>query len=147
MVLKIEEEVQEILQSVGVRQGGNMAPVLFLILVSAAAETLEVKSYDRLRAWTHSLNVRMYNSANLTPPMRFFNAHVDDGAFPFPDQATLIAGMILIHSHFAHLGRDGEPSETECVFSPPPNSSIMTTLTLPPTSPMALLMMTDACFI
>ena len=106
-----------------------MAPVLFLILVSAAAETLEVKSYDRLRAWTHSLNVRMYNSANLTPPMRFFNAHVDDGAFPFPDQATLIAGVNLIHSYFARLGRDGDPSETKCV---------------PPTSPMALLMMTDA---
>jgi hypothetical protein len=41
VVLKIEKEVVEISQSVGVRQGGNMAPVLFLFLMSAFAETLE----------------------------------------------------------------------------------------------------------
>ncbi len=42
VVLKIEKEVKEITQSVGVRQGDNMAPVLFLFLMSAAAETLEL---------------------------------------------------------------------------------------------------------
>ncbi len=41
VVLKIDKEITEILQSVGVRQGDNMAPVLFLFLMSAAAETLE----------------------------------------------------------------------------------------------------------
>jgi hypothetical protein len=43
VVLKIDKEIQEILQSAGVRQGNNMAPVLFLFLMSAAAKTLEVK--------------------------------------------------------------------------------------------------------
>jgi hypothetical protein len=43
VVLKIEKEVCEILQSVGVQQGDNMAPVLFLYLMSAAAETLELE--------------------------------------------------------------------------------------------------------
>ncbi len=43
MVLKIKKEIQEILQSVGVRQGNNMAPVLFVFLMPAAAKTLEVK--------------------------------------------------------------------------------------------------------
>jgi len=42
IVLKIEKEVVELPQTVGVRQGDNMAPVLFLFLVSAFAETLEV---------------------------------------------------------------------------------------------------------
>jgi hypothetical protein len=42
VVLKIDKEICEILQSVGVRQGDNMAPVLFLFLMSAAAETLEL---------------------------------------------------------------------------------------------------------
>jgi hypothetical protein len=39
VVLKIEKEVLEIPQSVRVRQGNNMAPVLFLFLMSAFAET------------------------------------------------------------------------------------------------------------
>jgi hypothetical protein len=43
VVLKIEKEIQEIMQSIGVCQGDNMAPVLFLFLMSAAAKTLEVK--------------------------------------------------------------------------------------------------------
>ncbi len=42
VVLKIDKEICGILQSMGVRQGDNMAPVLFLFLVSAAAETLEL---------------------------------------------------------------------------------------------------------
>ncbi len=41
MVLKIKKEVVEISQLVGVRQGDNMAPVLFLFLMSAFAKTLE----------------------------------------------------------------------------------------------------------
>ena len=41
-VLKIEKEVTEIPQSVGVQQGNNMAPVLFLFLVTAFAETHEI---------------------------------------------------------------------------------------------------------
>ena len=43
VVLKIEKEVYEIAQSVGVCQGDNMAPVLFLFLMSAAAENLELE--------------------------------------------------------------------------------------------------------
>jgi hypothetical protein len=43
VILKFEKEIQEILQSIGVHQGNNMAPLLFLFLMSAAAETLEVK--------------------------------------------------------------------------------------------------------
>jgi hypothetical protein len=43
VVLKAEKEVQEIWQSIGVRQGDNMAPVLFLFLMSAFAENLKIK--------------------------------------------------------------------------------------------------------
>ncbi len=39
-VLKIENEIAEIPQTVGVRQGDNMAPVLFLFLMTAFAEML-----------------------------------------------------------------------------------------------------------
>jgi hypothetical protein len=43
VVLKIEKKIQEIQQSIGVWQGNNMAPVLFLFIMSAATETLEIK--------------------------------------------------------------------------------------------------------
>ena len=43
VVLKIEKEVREIPQEVGVRQGDNMALVQFLFLMTAFAETLELK--------------------------------------------------------------------------------------------------------
>ncbi len=42
-MLKIKKEVVEISQSVGVKQGDNMAPVLFLFLKSAFAKTLKNK--------------------------------------------------------------------------------------------------------
>jgi len=42
-VLKIENEIEEIPQSVGVRQGDNMAPVLFLFFMPAFAQTLELE--------------------------------------------------------------------------------------------------------
>ena len=41
VVLKLGREKQDIQQSVGVRQGHNMALVLFLFLMTAFAETLE----------------------------------------------------------------------------------------------------------
>ncbi len=41
-VLKIKNKVEEIPQSVGVHQGDNMAPVLFLFLMTAFAATLEL---------------------------------------------------------------------------------------------------------
>ncbi len=39
----IEREVREIPQEVGVQQGNNMAPVLFLFLVTAFAESLKME--------------------------------------------------------------------------------------------------------
>ncbi len=42
VVLKIDKEICGILQRVGVRQGDSMAPVLFLFLMSAAAETIKL---------------------------------------------------------------------------------------------------------
>jgi hypothetical protein len=43
VVLKIKKEVREILQEVGVCQGDNMVPVLFLFLMTTFVETLEAE--------------------------------------------------------------------------------------------------------
>ena len=141
VVLKIDKEIQEILQSVGVRQGDNMAPVLFLFLMSAAAETLESawkQAGIEVLTVAHSpddeLNTgcvrghtpRIYTSRKLTAYEIYQLLYVDDGAFPFATRDALIKGLTLVHSHLArfglevHIGRDGAPSKTECVFFPPP---------------------------
>ncbi len=43
VAIKIDKDIWEILENVGVRQGSNMAPVLFLFLMSASAETLKLE--------------------------------------------------------------------------------------------------------
>jgi hypothetical protein len=81
MVLKIENEMMEILQSIGVQQGNNMNPILFLFLILAAAAMLEVKWCEagiKALKVAHTRNNKletgyvyghtpyMYNSAKLT---------------------------------------------------------------------------------
>ena len=67
----------------------------------------------------------MYTSRKLTAYEIYQLLYVDDGAFPFPTRDALIKGLALIHSHLArfglevHIGRNGAPSKTECVFFPP----------------------------
>ena len=39
--IKFGKTMEEIMQMVGVRQGDNMAPILFLFLVAAVAQILE----------------------------------------------------------------------------------------------------------
>ena len=141
VVLKIDKEIAEIMQSVGVRQGDNMAPVLFLFLMSAAAETLELawrQANIEVLTVAHSPDneldtgcvrghtPRMYTSRKLTAYEIYQLLYVDDGAFPFSTREALIKGLALVHSHLTrfglevHIGRNGAPSKTECVFFPPP---------------------------
>jgi hypothetical protein len=141
VVLKIDKEICNIVQSIGIHQGDNMAPVLLLFLMSAAAETLESawkKANIEVLTVAHSPDnaldagcVRghippMYLSRRLTIYEIYQLLYVDNGAFPFPTRAALIKGLTLVHSHLAcfglevHIGRNGDPSKTECVFFPPP---------------------------
>jgi len=68
----------------------------------------------------------MYTSRKLTAYEIYQLLYVDDGAFPFPTRDALTNGLTLVHSHLArfglevHIGRDGAPSKTECIFFPPP---------------------------
>jgi hypothetical protein len=111
VVLKIEKEIVELPQTVGVRQGDNMAPVLFLFLMSAFAETLEV-------AWREAgievCTVQSVTGTRLTAgnlarnltAVEIFQCflYVDDGAFISSSRDNLIQGIDLIHNHFARLG-------------------------------------------
>jgi hypothetical protein len=140
-VLKIENEFTEIPQTVGVRQGDNMAPVLFLFLVTAFAETLGIVWKDQgipilsvmTAADEHlaegkicSHTPAMFRSKKLARYEILQCLYVDDGAFPFGTREDLQRGMELVYRHFArfgmemHIGRGSSESKTEYVFFPPP---------------------------
>ncbi len=141
MVLKIEKEVWEIPQEVGVQQGDKMAPVLFIFLMTAFAETLELEwkhetfkvitvmtaADDQIQNGQHcSHTPKMFNSAFLSAYEIFKCLYMDNSSFPFNTQDSLSKGMNLVFKHFAHfglemhIGRNGGESKTECVFFPPP---------------------------
>ena len=143
VVLKIEKEKYEIGQSVGVRQGDNMAPVLFLFLMSAFAETLEIEwrekgievvtvqtakenGFDAGEGIIKSHTPKEYNSTALSAFEIIQCLYVDDGAFIFNTREDMKKGLDLIFSNFArfglemHIGRGSTSSKTECVFFPAP---------------------------
>ena len=140
-VLKIENEIAEIPQTVGVRQGDNMTPVLFLLLMTAFTETLELVWKDQdipiLRVMTAadehfaegkicSHTPVMFQSKKLTAYGILQCLYVNDGAFPLGTRDDLQRGMVLIYCHFVqfglemHIGRGTSESNTDCVFFPPP---------------------------
>ncbi len=140
-VLKIEKEVTEIPQTVEVRQGDNMAPVLFLFMITAFAKTLEIVWKDQdipilsvmTTANEHlaegiicSHTPAMFRSKKLARYGILQCLYVDDGVFLFGTREDLQRGMELIYYHFTqfgmemHIGRGNSESKTEGVFFPPP---------------------------
>jgi hypothetical protein len=140
-VLKIEKEVTEIPQTVGVWQGDNMAPVLFLFMMTAFAKALEIvwKEQDipilsvmtttdehLVEGKICSHTPAMFRSKKLARYGILQCLYVNDGAFPFGTREDLQQGMELIYHHFArfgmemHIGRGDSESKTECAFFPPP---------------------------
>jgi hypothetical protein len=139
-MLKIEKEIVEI-PHFGVRQGDNMAPVLFLFLMTAFAETLETVWMQQEIPILSVVTARddnlfdgkicshtptMFNSTKLTAYEILQCLYVDDGAFPFGTRGDLEKGMELIYHHFGrfglemHIGRGTLTSKTECIFFHPP---------------------------
>ncbi len=139
-VLKIEKETVENPQTIGICQGDNMAPVLFLFLMTVFAETLEIiwreQAIPILKVVTASddnlINGKicshtpaMFTSQNLTAYEIIQCIYVDDGAFPFGSREDLTRGMEVIFHHFdrfgleMHICRGSSPSKIECVFFPP----------------------------
>jgi hypothetical protein len=115
-ILKIENKVTETPQSVEVRQGDNMAPVLFLSLMIAFLETLKIvwkqqeipvqrimtTTSDNLtdgRICSHTPS--MFRSNKLSAYKILQCLYLNDGAFLFGSQDDLQQGMELIYHHIA----------------------------------------------
>ncbi len=139
--LKNVNEIVENPQTVGVWQGDNMAPVLFLFLMTAFAKTLELvwryqdipilsvmtaadEHFAEEKIYSHT--PAMFRSKKLTRYEILQCLYVDDGAFPFGTRGDLQQGMEPIYCQLAqfggemHIGRGSLESKTECVSFPPP---------------------------
>jgi hypothetical protein len=98
-----------------------MAPVLFLFLMSAFAETLKVALKEagidvcavrlvieaRLTAGNGKVrghSPKEYLAHDLTAAKIFQCLYVDDGTFIFSIRNSLIQGIELVHHHFTQLG-------------------------------------------
>ena len=125
-------------QTVGVRQGDCMAPVIFLFMIIAFEETIAIKWKDMglntmsLHTWTNSthdsgsLKGQLPKTFSEGVLLELFNVLcVENFAFPFEDRDQLTLGAQLIFDHFKrfrtemHIGRGGKSSKTECMFFPP----------------------------
>ncbi len=133
----------ELSQTVGVRQGDNMAPILFLFPMSVFAETLETEwRQEGIEVCTVQSFVGpslMSGKGKLKghPPKKYLSRelnaveilqclYVNDGAFIFKSREDMTRGLALLYRHFGrlglemHIGRRTTASKTECVFFPPP---------------------------
>ncbi len=118
-----------------------MAPVLFLFLMTAFAETLKLvwKQMDipilsvMTTADKNLANGKICGHTPAIFKLKKLTAYgilqclyVDGNAFPFGTREDLRQGMELIHHHFTrfgmemHIGRGNSESKTKCVFFPPP---------------------------
>jgi hypothetical protein len=119
-----------------------MAPVLFLFLMSAFAETLKIEwkaagidvcAVCLVVGCKLALNKgknrghlsKEYMSRALTTVEIFHCLYVNDGAFIFLSWSNMTRGPALVHKHFGllglemHIGRGEALSKTECIFFPP----------------------------
>lgn len=134
--LEYENEKRKIPYTIGVQQGDNMAPVLFLFVMQAFAETLEknwkewgltAPEYKYMNRGTN-FQGRFFNQATTAQGTvfdLFYLLFVDDGAFLFENKEQLAKGAELLYKHFRkfglqmHVGRFNETSKTEVMFFPP----------------------------
>ena len=137
VILKVGKETAEIPQTVGVRQGDNLSPVIFLFLMSAFAETLEAEweLAGLPKATFHKVEDSDLVNGQLTGHDRhslglgdIFRViqilYVDDGAFVFESREDMALGVEVIHKAFIrlglelHLGHGDTKSKTEGMYIP-----------------------------
>ena len=140
VTLKIGKEKATIAQSVGVRQGDNLSPVIFLMIMTAFSEILDA-------TWTTNANIpkpqfhrgdmsNIQAGAKLTGhnikrayrnSSTFNTYHIlylDDGSFIFQSRNDLINGLEIINNIFEtmglemHVGKGETKSKTEAMYFP-----------------------------
>jgi exonuclease III len=121
----------EVDSNIGVRQGSNEGPVLFLFFMLAIIETME---------WPASIKVPCFYSREAGPISafgnmfkfpyenkkfeHFYSLFADDAAFNFESREDMVIGMEYLYKHLKsfgvdmHVGRGGEKSKTVAMYFP-----------------------------
>jgi exonuclease III len=113
----------------GVKQGDNLAPVLFLIYIQAVLETLDDKFPHRKKLpfgtkFDHIVAGRTNCKRGVTWFEIGESLYADDAFFGFQTRAELEEGAELIDRHFTafglqvHRGKPDKKSKTECMYFP-----------------------------
>ena len=136
--LKIGNEKATIAQTVGVRQGDNLSPVIFLMIMTAFSEILDTTwtSSNIPKPQFHRHDMSNTKGAKLTGHniMRDFHnsstfntyhiLYLDDGSFLFQSRTDLVNGLEIINNIFnsmgleMHVGRGDTKSKTEAMYFP-----------------------------
>ena len=140
--MKVGAKMAKIKGTVGVKQGDNLGPILFIILTNAVAETLNRKwTFETPNLRWHGMKPdgtidkrtkpNLKKATNSTMKGRQFTVtnsfYVDDGAFILLSRGDLEAASKLIKTHFRRFGltvhsgdkRNKESSKTEAMFIAP----------------------------
>ena len=148
--IRIGKEEEEISQTVGVRQGDPLSPVIFLFIISAVSEVLRIefekeeipsvlfkKVEDNELVTEGQLTSHNLKSLKRLQTNETFEVidifFVDDGAFPFPSREAMTKAAPIIDRTLKrfdllmHVGKTCEngkesKAKTECVYYPPPGS-------------------------
>jgi hypothetical protein len=144
--ITIGKESAEIPQTVEVRQGDNLSPVLFLFLMSALGESFddELEFHHIEKVKCRRVSLENVNSGQLIghKPTSFKTGeefslfdiyYVDDGAFIFSSRRSIEIAVSVVNTHIARFGLEMHigtiangvetPSKTECIVFPPLASS------------------------
>ena len=141
VTLKIGKESTDIDQTVGVRQGDNLSPVIFLFVMTAFSEILDKKwitaGLPRVEAEHTPLN--KLSTGQLTGHIKpltktgttTYVTHtlfLDDSCFPFNTREDAAVGTKLVKETFASLGlemhcgtKETDKSKTEILWVPAPS--------------------------
>jgi exonuclease III len=139
--LKLSKNLQlEINYKNGVKQGDNMAPILFLYVIQAMSETLapileknnvlpiDLLHYPLARKDKTQRGMLAGQKSGPRATQETLNIiailFADDGAFLFSSRLDMVIGANLLFKHLKrfglqmHIGTDGKPSKTEAMFFP-----------------------------